>query len=61
MSRINGVVGGVVRPVVRGLTSNKGVGVPAGYTRTTYNGVPVSYGNRPVFDDGKNFYYLRAA
>ncbi len=28
MSRINGVVGGVVRPVVRGLTSNKGVGAP---------------------------------
>lgn len=27
MSRINGVIGGVVRPVVRGLTSNKGVGV----------------------------------
>lgn len=26
MSRINGVIGGVVRPVVRGLTSNKGVG-----------------------------------
>lgn len=26
MSRINGVVGGVVRPVVRGLTPNKGVG-----------------------------------
>ena len=39
MSRINGVVGGVVRPVVRGLTSNKGVGVPANALRI--DGVPV--------------------
>ena len=38
MSRINGVVGGVVRPVVRGLTPNKGVGAPAGYAWLTLNG-----------------------
>lgn len=35
-------------------------GVPAGYTRTTYNGAPVSYNGKPVFNDGHNF-YVRAA
>ncbi len=37
-----------------------GAGLPAGYTRTTYNGVPVTFNGAVVFDDGKNFYYVRA-
>ena len=51
MSRINGVVGGVVRPVVRGLTSNKGVGglpaLPAGYVFLVLDD-----GSYVVTDDG---------
>lgn len=38
-----------------------GGGIPAGYTRTTYNGVPVTLNGAAVFDDGLNFYYMRAA
>ena len=36
-------------------TLSKG-GVPAGYTRTTYQGVGVTYNGLPVFDNGVNFY-----
>jgi hypothetical protein len=34
--------------------------VPAGYTQTFNNGVPVTYNGKPVFDDGTNF-YVRSA
>jgi hypothetical protein len=46
------------------LTPNKGGGVPAGYTRSTYNGSPLYFANgslnvtagHPVFDDGRALY-----
>jgi len=41
-------------------TLSTGGGAPAGFSRTTYNGQPVTYLGRPVFDNGANF-YVRAA
>ena len=41
-------------------TLKKGDGAPAGYTRTAYDGVPVTYDGRPVFDNGVNL-FARAA
>lgn len=44
----------------RAITLSKGGGVPAGFTRTTHNGVPVTFNGKPVFDDGQTL-YVRAA
>lgn len=31
-------------------------GVPAGYSRTTTNGVAVTFNGKPVYDNGKDFF-----
>lgn len=31
-------------------------GVPAGYSRTTTNGVAVTFNGKPVYDNGKEFF-----
>ena len=36
----------------------KGVPVPAGYTRTTFNAVPVTFNTRPVYDNGASLIYV---
>ena len=36
-----------------------GNGIPPGYSMTTYNGIPVTFNGAAVFDDGRNFYYVR--
>lgn len=60
MSLTRSLTRGLTRRLTRGLTSNAGVGVPAGFTRTTYGGVALTYRGQPVFDDGKRL-YVRAA
>jgi hypothetical protein len=35
-----------------------GGGAPAGYTWTTYNGDRLYFNGHPVFDDGRNFYFI---
>lgn len=40
------------------ITPTTGGRVPVGYTRSTINGVPVTYNGRRVYDNGSNVIYL---